>query len=118
MTGRLNERAHPSRRRGSLSTPEYGHVVPHAQGGDHTKTYVCTHVFDAQRPVLYVTRPDGDWCFLCGGDDHPDDAAAFRVVGLGHVVERDPSLGEILDLAPNEEAERATLSATWVRSRF
>lgn len=85
---------------------------------DHTKTYVCTHVFEAERPVLYVTRPDGDWCFLCGADDHPDDAVAFRVVGLGHVVERDASLGEVLDLAPNEEAERATASATWVRSRF
>lgn len=85
---------------------------------EHTKTYVCIHVFDRERPVLYVTRPDGDWCFLCGEDDHPDDAAAFRVVGPGHLVAEDISLNDVLDLAPNEEAERETVGGAWVRSRF
>lgn len=85
---------------------------------EHTKSYVCTHVFERDRPVLYVTRPDGDWCFLCGEDDHPDDAAAFRVVGLGHLVSDDETLGDVLDLTPNEEAERDTVGGAWVRSRF
>jgi len=33
------------------------------------KSYVCVDVLDGS-PVLYVTRPDGDWCLLCGGE-HP-----------------------------------------------
>lgn len=82
-----------------------------------TKTYVCTHVFESSRPVLYVTRPEGDWCALCG-DDHSDDAASYRVVGLGHVVEADPSIQEILDLDAGEEAERPAVGERWVRSRF
>ena len=58
-----------------------------------TKSYVCIHVFDRSRPVLYVTRPDGDWCALCG-DDHPDDANSYRVVGIGHVIDFDPTVAE------------------------
>lgn len=82
-----------------------------------TKSYVCIHVFDGSKSVLYVTRPDGDWCALCG-DDHPDDASYYRVVGLGHVVQQDPTVAEVLDLAANEEAEREVVGGPWVRSRF
>jgi hypothetical protein len=82
-----------------------------------TKTYVCIHVFDSERPVLYVTRPDGDWCALCG-DDHPQDASFYRVVGLGHVLDEDPTVVDVLDLDVNEEAERTTVGGPWVRSKF
>lgn len=83
----------------------------------HQKSYVCVHVFTGERPVLYVTRPEGDWCFLCG-DEHPDDASYYRVVGLGHLVDRDSSLIQVLDLRANEEAERSALGQPWVRSTF
>ncbi|MEQ6901903.1 hypothetical protein [Nocardioides sp. YIM 152588] len=81
------------------------------------KAYVCIEVFTGERPVLYVARPEGDWCFLCGGE-HPDDASAYRVVGIAHPVEADPSLSDLLDLRPNEEAERVTATGSWVRSSF
>lgn len=95
-----------------MVTEKSTHGLPY-----ETKAYVCVHVFDGTRPVLYVTRPDGDWCALCG-DDHPDDASSYRVVGIGHVVERDASVGDVLDLASNEEAERVAVGAPWIRSRF
>lgn len=82
-----------------------------------TKAYVCTHVFDRSRPVLYVTRPDGDWCLLCGAA-HPEEGSEYRVVGLGHIVDQDASLAEVLDLKVNEEAERGAMELTWTRSRF
>ena len=82
----------------------------------HEKSYVCTHVFDGE-PVLYVTRPDGDWCFLCGAD-HPVEASSYRVVGANHVLTADQSLNEVLDLEPNHEAERSGVGGTWARSSF
>lgn len=78
----------------------------------HQKAYVCIHVFDHERPVLLVSREDGDWSLLCG-DYHEDDASAYRVVGIGHVIESDPTLEEILDLEPDFEAERPSLGERW-----
>ena len=83
----------------------------------HTKSYVCRHVFEGTREVLYVSRADGDWCFLCG-DEHPQDAYWFLVVGLGHEIEKDPTLLEVLDLAHEEEAERTLVGGAWARSRI
>lgn len=75
------------------------------------------HVFDATRPVLYVTRPDGDWCFLCG-EEHPDEASQYRLVGLSHVLSRDATLTAVMDLGVDEEAERVAVGTEWTRSAF
>ena len=79
------------------------------------KSYVCIEVFNGERPVLLVSREDGDWCFLCG-DGHPDDAAFYRVVGIGRPIGDDPTLVEVLDLGSDEEAERVEVGAAWTRS--
>jgi hypothetical protein len=83
----------------------------------HAKAYVCTHVFDGTSPVTLVTRPEGDWCFLCG-QVHDDLAESYRVVGIGHVTENDPSLSVLSDLEPGWEAERNELSGAWIRTRI
>jgi hypothetical protein len=80
----------------------------------HEKAYVCIHVFADERPVLLVSRPDGDWCFLCG-DEHDDDASDYRVMGIGHVLERDQTLHEVADLRADWEAERTAVGAEWRR---
>lgn len=81
------------------------------------KSYVCIEVFNNEKLVLLVSREHGDWCFLCG-DDHPDDPSFYRVVGMGHLLERDPELNAILDLAINEEAEREAPGRPWVRTNI
>lgn len=78
----------------------------------HSKSYVCIHVFEQTRPILLVDRSNGDWSFLCGGL-HPNDAAYYRVVGIGHVLDADPSLASLSDLAPNCEAERKSMDKSW-----
>ena len=80
----------------------------------HQKVYVCIHVFDRERPVLLVSRADSDWMFLCG-EEHPQDAASYRVAGIGHVVSHDPTLEEVLDLAPEWDAERPSVGEPWTR---
>jgi hypothetical protein len=82
----------------------------------HQKAYVCTHVFDDVKPILLVSRDDGDWSFLCG-EGHEDSASSYRVVGIGHLLDRDPSLQSLLDLPPDWEAERKTTGDAWIRTR-
>jgi len=71
-------------------------------------------VFRHERPVLLVSRADGDWCLLCG-DEHEDDASAYRVVGIGHILERDQTINALLDLPPEWEAERSAEGDDWHR---
>ncbi len=78
----------------------------------HQKAYVCIHVFAEERPVLLVSRPDGDWCLLCG-DEHVEDASEYRVVGLGHMVDQDASIEAALDLEFGWEAERSAGDHPW-----
>ena len=80
----------------------------------HHKAYVCIHIFDLSRPVLLVSRLDGDWSFLCGAE-HADNPDNYRLVGKGHILDRDPTLRELDDLAPNWEAERGSITDAWVR---
>jgi hypothetical protein len=81
------------------------------------RAFVCIHVCDNVKPVLLVSRADTRaWCFLCGAE-HPDDASSYRVVGISHLFNRDPSLLSLLDLPPYWEAERQAVGATWIRTR-
>lgn len=82
---------------------------------DHLLVFCCEHVFRHERPVLYVCREGGDWQFLCGQSDHPHRSEPV-VVGVGHLVESDPSLSALADLPTNCEAERQSKNDDWVRT--
>ena len=76
-----------------------------------TAAFVCSHVFDGSKPVLLVSREDGDWQLLCGGGH--DAAELPRVVGLNHLLVRDPSLHEVAGLPVGWEAERSQPGEPW-----
>ncbi len=80
----------------------------------HIKAYVCIHVFNKIKPILLIDRTDSDWSFVCG-QPHDDNAAMYRVVGISHVLNDDPSLAALMDLQPNWEAERRSINAPWIR---
>ncbi len=80
----------------------------------HAKAYLCIHVALRERPVLLVDKTDGDWQFLCGEDHHSNEC---HVAGIGHLVDMDPSLAEVLDLPDNFEASRSAVGSPWVRSK-
>lgn len=74
------------------------------------------------RPVLHENLPiliasheeDGDWQFLCGTTNHLGDA---KIVSLGCIFERDPTLAEIANLPKGWRAERQAIGAPWHRVR-
>jgi len=81
----------------------------------HSTAYICAHVFENVKPVRWVGRADGNWCFSCG-DLHPDAESSYRVIGLGHVLANYPELNVLLDLLPNQEAYRTAIGKPWIRT--
>ncbi len=79
------------------------------------KTYVCLEIFNNEKPIKLVAHEDGAWEVLCG-DVHPQDAAFCRVVGIGHLLDRDPTLYDVMDLPDHWEAERSEVGAPWIRT--
>lgn len=79
-----------------------------------TPSFVCTHVAAGTRPVLLVSRPEGDWCLLCGGYDHYG-VESYRMMCISHLTDDDPSLLEVMSLRPGHEAERADRLSPWQR---
>jgi hypothetical protein len=79
-----------------------------------TAAFVCSHVYEDVLPILLVARESGDWMYLCG-QGHGEDER-YHVVGMEHLLERDSTLAEILDLPDNSEAERFSVGGAWIRS--
>ena len=75
--------------------------------------FVCSHVFEATRPVLLVARDGSHWMYLCGGLHEEDEE--YKVVGREHLLERDKTLEESLDLQDQMEMERAAVGGPWER---
>ncbi|WP_437516468.1 hypothetical protein [Sorangium sp. So ce1099] len=76
-------------------------------------TFVCSHVFDGSRPVLLVAREQGDWMYLCG-EPH-DSNEEYHVIGREHLIQRDPTLTDTLNLSDQTEAERESVGGQWIR---
>jgi hypothetical protein len=77
-----------------------------------TRAFLSAEVFDDARPALYVVHEhDGDWQVLgaSGGVGEP------RVAHLHHSVDEDPTLIDVLDLEPGEEAVRERRGGPWTR---
>ena len=75
--------------------------------------YVCPHVFDKTRNVLFSVRDfDGSWQFLCGIEGCIEEGEP-RHIGVGHLVERDKSIDELTKLEPGMLAERDSIDSTW-----
>jgi hypothetical protein len=80
----------------------------------NTASITTIRVLEGQAPILLVTHDgdDGGWQFLCGTTDDPSDG---RVVGLGRMYARDPTLGEVADLPEGWRASRERVGAPWIR---
>ena len=74
--------------------------------------FCCPHIFRNERPVLLVARdPDGYWQFLCGQED--EDFQQGHHVGVGHLLERDPTLEDMANIEISTGARRKSIDSTW-----
>src|SRR5689334_1057666 len=71
----------------------------------------CSHVLEGH-PILRVTHDDDDgaWQLLCG---QPHEGSEARVVCLGCMVAREPSLASLADLPLGWCADRDDAGTPW-----
>lgn len=82
----------------------------------NTAVFICARVRGGA-PVLHVLRDsDGDWQFLCGGNEHGDGQSDGGLLAcLECMVADDLTLNELSDLGENWSAERDQLGDVWRR---
>lgn len=71
-------------------------------------------IFERREPVLLVTHDadDGVWQLIGASDA---DSSTGRIGHLHHAVDEDPSLIDVLDLAPGSGAVRGGIGQPWIR---
>jgi hypothetical protein len=71
-------------------------------------------VLEEDQPILLVTHDeeDGMWQVLCGITNDPEDG---RIVCLGCLYDRDPTIGELADLPLGWRAWREAIGTAWYR---
>lgn len=71
-------------------------------------------VLNENYPILEVVHysDDDSWAFTCGTTNESHDG---RVVGMGRIVEKDPTLKQIADLPSGWGAWREKVGGEWTR---
>ena len=83
--------------------------------GKNRATFTTRLVLEQNLPILLVSHDeDGDWQFLCGTTNRPEDG---RIVSLGCIFEQDQTLGEVADLPEGWMASRLEIGAEWSREQ-
>jgi len=100
------------------------HAHSHSFGSDewpfddpeNVAAITTVHVLEGRLPILLVTHDedDGTWQVLCGTTNEP---AEGRVVCLGCLYQKDPSIRDVADLPRGWRAWRDTISSPWQRER-
>ncbi|CAZ98329.1 MULTISPECIES: hypothetical protein [Zobellia] len=79
---------------------------------ENKAVFTCNHVVDEKCPILYASHDtDGDWQFLCGGNDHTEENA--KLISLKNAVELDNTLNELFEMPIGVGAERNGIGGKW-----
>jgi hypothetical protein len=83
--------------------------------GKNRAAFTTRPVLDENLPILLVSHDrDGDWQFLCGTTNRPEDG---RIVSLGCILGRDRTLAAVADLPEGWRAYRRAKGARWSREK-
>lgn len=81
-------------------------------------TIACECVIFGRKPVLAVSHAGGDWQMYCSWDGHDYSAEdvhqKLKLVAIRHLVERDSTLREVLQVPVDVGAERASIEQSWI----
>jgi hypothetical protein len=87
---------------------------PFHEGGNRA-VFTTKPVLRDGHPILLVSHnPDGDWQFLCGTTNRPEDG---QVVSLKSILELDPTIAEVADLREGWTACRRKKGTAWRRKK-
>lgn len=79
-------------------------------------SFTTKYVVEGSRPILEVYHDhEGEWQFLCGTTNASADA---KLVCLGCIIERDPSIFPLADMPPGWVAYRASTDQPWSRETY
>lgn len=80
---------------------------------ENTACFVCDHVMNRQRPILYVAHfaSDSYWQFTCGQSDHADEN--IKIISLLHATQIDNSINELYEMPLGVGAERNSINDQW-----
>jgi len=84
--------------------------------GPHTRVFLSEAVRNGTEPVTYVSHDieDGAWQFL---GNSMSDGGGPVISCLHHVIDRDPSIVELVDLSLGWYAERDKVGEPWTRRK-
>ena len=71
--------------------------------------------------TLVLHHSNGDMVFLCGSNEHGTPGSEEEepvYLHLSHLLEKDPSLKEIVDLPAGCEVERSSIDGAWIRRQI
>ncbi len=81
--------------------------------GRNRAVFTTRQVLEEGRPVVFVSHDEeGDWQFLCGTTNETKDG---RIVALKNMVEKCPSLFDLVDLPLGWQAIRESPDRPWQR---
>lgn len=81
------------------------------KGSNNKAVFICCHVLEENKPILYVKHDDeGDWQFLCGENHTTEDA---RVIALQEIINIDPSVSKVSNLKCGQTAVRESKESEW-----
>ncbi len=78
--------------------------------------YTSRQVANEDYPVLEVYHDEeGDWQFLCGTTDNPDDAIVYSLEAM---LNKDKTLNDLFHLAVGYKAVRETFDSEWIITKI
>lgn len=74
---------------------------------ENTACFVCEHVLNRQRPILYASHEEGDgsWQFLCGTNDHTESNA--KIISLKQATEIDDTINDLYAIGSRSRKRNA-----------
>ncbi len=79
-------------------------------------SFTTKYVLDGSLPILEVYHDhDGEWQFMCGTTNASADA---KLVCLGCMIDRDPTLVQLADLPEGWLAHRVSPTQPWARESY